>query len=73
MFSVGQDKAASITFYVCVSVSWIGVEPEPFEMGGHLIEASGKLCLLDSMLTFLHKGFADVLFGSTWWFSAALL
>uniref|UniRef100_A0A669DC43 Chromodomain helicase DNA binding protein 1-like n=1 Tax=Oreochromis niloticus TaxID=8128 RepID=A0A669DC43_ORENI len=33
-----------------------GVEPEPFEMGEHLIEASGKLCLLDSMLTFLHKG-----------------
>lgn len=33
-----------------------GVEPEPFEMGEHLVEASGKLCLLDSMLTFLHKG-----------------
>uniref|UniRef100_A0A3Q0QVI7 Chromodomain helicase DNA binding protein 1-like n=1 Tax=Amphilophus citrinellus TaxID=61819 RepID=A0A3Q0QVI7_AMPCI len=33
-----------------------GVEPEPFEMGEHLIDASGKLCLLDSMLTFLHKG-----------------
>uniref|UniRef100_A0A8C4EVU3 Chromodomain helicase DNA binding protein 1-like n=1 Tax=Dicentrarchus labrax TaxID=13489 RepID=A0A8C4EVU3_DICLA len=33
-----------------------GVEPEPFEMGQHLVEASGKLCLLDSMLTYLHKG-----------------
>ncbi|XP_069006892.1 chromodomain-helicase-DNA-binding protein 1-like [Embiotoca jacksoni] len=33
-----------------------GVEPEPFEMGEHLVEASGKLCLLDSMLTFLHSG-----------------
>lgn len=33
-----------------------GVEPEPFEMGEHLIEASGKLCLLDSMLTYLQKG-----------------
>nr|XP_020459223.1 chromodomain-helicase-DNA-binding protein 1-like [Monopterus albus] len=33
-----------------------GVEPEPFEMGEHLIEASGKLCLLDSMLTYLYKG-----------------
>ncbi|XP_008279509.1 chromodomain-helicase-DNA-binding protein 1-like isoform X2 [Stegastes partitus] len=33
-----------------------GVEPEPFEMGEHLVEASGKLFLLDSMLTFLHKG-----------------
>ncbi|XP_037530300.1 chromodomain-helicase-DNA-binding protein 1-like [Nematolebias whitei] len=33
-----------------------GVEPEPFEIGEHLIDASGKLFLLDSMLTFLHKG-----------------
>ncbi|XP_068615739.1 chromodomain-helicase-DNA-binding protein 1-like [Brachionichthys hirsutus] len=33
-----------------------GVEPEPFEMGEHLIEASGKLCLLDSMLAYLQKG-----------------
>ncbi|KAM4628994.1 chromodomain-helicase-DNA-binding protein 1-like [Polymixia lowei] len=33
-----------------------GVEPEPFEMGEHLIEASGKLCLLDSMLAYLHRG-----------------
>ena len=37
-----------------------GVEPEPFEMGEHLVEASGKLCLLDSMLAFLHKGLVDV-------------
>ncbi|XP_024121122.1 zinc finger protein 260 [Oryzias melastigma] len=33
-----------------------GVEPEPFEIGEHLVEASGKLCLLDSMLAYLHKG-----------------
>ncbi|KAM4738434.1 chromodomain-helicase-DNA-binding protein 1-like [Anableps anableps] len=33
-----------------------GVEPEPFQIGEHLIEASGKLCLLDSILAFLHKG-----------------
>ncbi|XP_061744943.1 chromodomain-helicase-DNA-binding protein 1-like isoform X2 [Nerophis ophidion] len=33
-----------------------GVEPEPFEMGEHLIEASGKLCLLDSMLAYLQEG-----------------
>uniref|UniRef100_A0A7N6ANC0 Chromodomain-helicase-DNA-binding protein 1-like n=1 Tax=Anabas testudineus TaxID=64144 RepID=A0A7N6ANC0_ANATE len=33
-----------------------GVEPEPFEIGEHLIEASGKLCLLDNMLTYLHEG-----------------
>lgn len=34
---------------------FLGVEPEPFEMGEHLIEASGKLSLLDNLLTFLLK------------------
>ncbi|XP_029939677.1 chromodomain-helicase-DNA-binding protein 1-like isoform X2 [Salarias fasciatus] len=38
-----------------------GVEPEPFQIGEHLVEASGKLCLLDSLLTFLHKGAHRVL------------
>uniref|UniRef100_A0A672HZ12 Chromodomain helicase DNA binding protein 1-like n=1 Tax=Salarias fasciatus TaxID=181472 RepID=A0A672HZ12_SALFA len=38
-----------------------GVEPEPFQIGEHLVEASGKLCLLDSLLTFLHKGSHRVL------------
>ncbi|XP_012716707.2 chromodomain-helicase-DNA-binding protein 1-like isoform X1 [Fundulus heteroclitus] len=33
-----------------------GVEPEPFQIGEHLVEASGKLCLLDSILAFLQKG-----------------
>lgn len=37
------------------------MEPEPFEIGEHLIEASGKLCLLDSMLTYLHKGLVSIL------------
>uniref|UniRef100_A0A672HYR6 Chromodomain helicase DNA binding protein 1-like n=1 Tax=Salarias fasciatus TaxID=181472 RepID=A0A672HYR6_SALFA len=36
-----------------------GVEPEPFQIGEHLVEASGKLCLLDSLLTFLHKGSSE--------------
>ncbi|XP_035250471.1 chromodomain-helicase-DNA-binding protein 1-like isoform X1 [Anguilla anguilla] len=42
----------------CVNHPYLfdGVEPEPFEMGEHLVEASGKLRLLDSMLEFLHKG-----------------
>ncbi|XP_036624511.1 chromodomain-helicase-DNA-binding protein 1-like isoform X1 [Trichosurus vulpecula] len=31
-----------------------GVEPEPFEIGDHLIEASGKLYLLDKLLSFLY-------------------
>ncbi|KAK7144873.1 hypothetical protein R3I94_011076 [Phoxinus phoxinus] len=33
-----------------------GVEPEPFEMGEHLVEASGKLSLLDPMLAYLQEG-----------------
>ncbi|XDV35684.1 hypothetical protein PO909_005580 [Leuciscus waleckii] len=33
-----------------------GVEPEPFEMGEHLVEASGKLSLLDKMLAYLQEG-----------------
>ncbi|XP_037354812.1 chromodomain-helicase-DNA-binding protein 1-like isoform X1 [Talpa occidentalis] len=32
-----------------------GVEPEPFEIGEHLIEASGKLHLLDKLLAFLYS------------------
>uniref|UniRef100_A0A8C6ANP4 Chromodomain-helicase-DNA-binding protein 1-like n=1 Tax=Monodon monoceros TaxID=40151 RepID=A0A8C6ANP4_MONMO len=40
-----------------------GVEPEPFEIGGHLIEASGKLHLLDKLLAFLYsKGHRVLLF-----------
>ncbi|MBN3299546.1 CHD1L protein, partial [Amia calva] len=49
----------------CVNHPYLfdGVEPEPFEMGEHLVEASGKLHLLDSMLTFLHhKGHRVLLF-----------
>ncbi|XP_076789108.1 chromodomain-helicase-DNA-binding protein 1-like isoform X1 [Arvicanthis niloticus] len=33
-----------------------GVEPEPFEVGEHLVEASGKLHLLDRLLAFLYSG-----------------
>lgn len=33
-----------------------GVEPEPFVIGEHLVEASGKFCLLDNLLSYLHKG-----------------
>ncbi|XP_026569004.1 chromodomain-helicase-DNA-binding protein 1-like isoform X3 [Pseudonaja textilis] len=35
---------------------FIGVEPEPFVVGDHLIEASGKLNLLDKLLSFLYIG-----------------
>ncbi|KAK3575576.1 hypothetical protein QTP86_030436 [Hemibagrus guttatus] len=41
----------------CVSHPYLfdGVEPEPFEIGEHLVEASGKLSLLDSMLPNLQE------------------
>ena len=31
----------------------LGVEPEPFQLGEHLVEASGKLVLIDRLLTYL--------------------
>ncbi|XP_063967719.1 chromodomain-helicase-DNA-binding protein 1-like [Lytechinus pictus] len=39
----------------CVNHPYIfdGVEPEPFELGEHLVECSGKLHLLDKLLMFL--------------------
>ncbi|XP_060776124.1 chromodomain-helicase-DNA-binding protein 1-like isoform X3 [Neoarius graeffei] len=42
----------------CVNHPYLfnGVEPEPFEMGEHLVEASGKLSLLDSILAYLLEG-----------------
>ncbi|XP_072540472.1 chromodomain-helicase-DNA-binding protein 1-like [Salminus brasiliensis] len=42
----------------CVNHPYLfdGVEPEPFEMGEHLVEASGKLSLLDTMLAYLLEG-----------------
>ncbi|KAM6474909.1 chromodomain-helicase-DNA-binding protein 1-like isoform 2-T2 [Liasis olivaceus] len=42
----------------CVAHPYLfnGVEPEPFVIGDHLIEASGKLNLLDKLLSFLYDG-----------------
>ncbi len=31
----------------------LGVEPEPFVLGEHLVEASGKLVLIDQLLSYL--------------------
>uniref|UniRef100_A0A8C1EUS1 Helicase ATP-binding domain-containing protein n=1 Tax=Cyprinus carpio carpio TaxID=630221 RepID=A0A8C1EUS1_CYPCA len=41
----------------CVDYPYLfdGVEPEPFEMWNHLVEASGKLSLLDTLLAYLHE------------------
>ncbi|KAL7158442.1 hypothetical protein ABFS83_02G143900 [Erythranthe nasuta] len=33
-----------------------GIEPEPFEEGEHLVQASGKLLILDQLLQKLHAG-----------------
>uniref|UniRef100_A0A8C0AXV5 Helicase ATP-binding domain-containing protein n=1 Tax=Buteo japonicus TaxID=224669 RepID=A0A8C0AXV5_9AVES len=43
----------------CVAHPYLfnGVEPEPFEIGDHIVEASGKLCLLDKLLSFLYAGY----------------
>lgn len=38
-------------------ISVPGVEPEPFEIGEHIVEASGKMCLLDKLLSFLYAGY----------------
>lgn len=49
----------------CVNHPYLfdGVEPEPFEIGDHLIEASGKLHLLDKLLAFLRpRGHRVLLF-----------
>lgn len=32
-----------------------GVEPEPFQLGDHLVEASGKLAALDALLPQLRR------------------
>ncbi|XP_062975057.1 chromodomain-helicase-DNA-binding protein 1-like [Elgaria multicarinata webbii] len=42
----------------CVAHPYLfnGVEPEPFVIGDHIIEASGKLSLLDKLLPFLYVG-----------------
>nr|XP_030121863.3 chromodomain-helicase-DNA-binding protein 1-like isoform X2 [Taeniopygia guttata] len=42
----------------CVAHPYLfsGVEPEPFEIGDHIVEASGKMCLLDKLLSFLYAG-----------------
>ena len=43
---------------LCLS---LGVEPEPFQLGEHLVEASGKLVLIDHLLTYLKAGGHKVL------------
>ena len=40
---------------------FVGVEPEPFMIGDHLVEASGKLFVLDKMLSYLKSAGHKVL------------
>ncbi|MBZ3891202.1 Chromodomain-helicase-DNA-binding protein 1-like [Sciurus carolinensis] len=42
-------------YYKAILMKDQGAEPEPFEVGDHLIEASGKLYLLDKLLDLLHS------------------
>ena len=50
-----QIICLSVSLVLFITVFLAGVEPEPFEMGEHLVEASGKLVLLDSILAYLRK------------------
>ncbi|XP_031560226.1 chromodomain-helicase-DNA-binding protein 1-like [Actinia tenebrosa] len=52
-----QLKNTLVHLRKCVNHPYLfdGVEPEPFVLGDHLINASGKLQLLDQLLSFLHK------------------
>ncbi|XP_048779717.2 chromodomain-helicase-DNA-binding protein 1-like isoform X1 [Ostrea edulis] len=47
----------------CVNHPYLfdGVEPEPFELGEHLVEASGKLILIDQLLNYLQSNGHKVL------------
>ncbi|XP_045070611.1 chromodomain-helicase-DNA-binding protein 1-like isoform X2 [Coregonus clupeaformis] len=56
LFPTDQTEDFTSTYSQVETQPTLGVEPEPFEMGEHLIQASGKLCLLDSMLAYLHQG-----------------
>ncbi|CAF0836864.1 unnamed protein product [Adineta steineri] len=61
----GTSEAASRTSLVNIMMQlrkaighpylFPGIEPEPFEIGEHLVEASGKLHILDHLLTHLYK------------------
>ncbi|CAF1178368.1 unnamed protein product, partial [Didymodactylos carnosus] len=67
----GDNESASKTRLVnilmqlrkCIGHPYLfpGIEPEPFEIGEHLIEASGKLSLLDLLLNHLFKNGHKVL------------
>ncbi len=41
------------SIYPCYKIIVLGVEPEPFEIGEHLVEASNKLVLIDQLLAYL--------------------
>ncbi|XP_033105288.1 chromodomain-helicase-DNA-binding protein 1-like [Anneissia japonica] len=59
--SLGTSKTRLMNIMIqlrkCVSHPYLfdGVEPEPFELGEHLVEASGKLHLLDQLLLLLYQ------------------
>lgn len=44
-------------YFLLKPLSILGVEPEPFVIGDHLIDVSGKLSLLDKLLSFLYAGY----------------
>ncbi|XP_041366763.1 chromodomain-helicase-DNA-binding protein 1-like [Gigantopelta aegis] len=64
-YSSGQPRLMNILMQLrkCVNHPYLfdGVEPEPFELGEHLVEASGKLVLIDRLLCYLKKANHKVL------------
>uniref|UniRef100_A0A8B9PEG2 Chromodomain helicase DNA binding protein 1 like n=1 Tax=Apteryx owenii TaxID=8824 RepID=A0A8B9PEG2_APTOW len=51
-----QNVLVQLRKFVAHPYLFNGVEPEPFEIGDHIVEASGKLYLLDKLLSFLYAG-----------------
>ncbi|KAL8602933.1 hypothetical protein ACOMHN_057243 [Nucella lapillus] len=56
-YGTGQTRLMNILMQLrkCVNHPYLfdGVEPEPFELGEHLVECSSKLVLIDRLLTWL--------------------
>ncbi|XP_076450689.1 chromodomain-helicase-DNA-binding protein 1-like [Babylonia areolata] len=64
-YGTGQTRLMNILMQLrkCVNHPYLfdGVEPEPFELGDHLVEASAKLVLIDHLLKWLQASGHKVL------------
>lgn len=53
-FTILFKKKKDVHFIIFISF-YLGIEPEPFTLGEHLIQTSSKLFLLDLLLQFLYN------------------